>query len=940
MAYTDGNGTQFSDDRKRLIKFTSDFSDYSIPSGTEEIAANAFKDKKSLKVLHLPSSIKKVEGGAFSNCSIDEIHFAGDIEQWLQITWKCFFSKGYRLYFNNTDLVESIIIPESISIIKEKAFYYCSSLQSVIFNKNITSIERDAFNKSGLRGILSIPKSCKTIKQYAFFNCTGITKVKIPESTESIWFGAFSACYGLKSFVVSTGNDNFFTDGVGLYAFEKEKDTKVINKEKLNLVALASGSKNKYRIHEHTISIYSDACCFSSIPGGELEIPQVVSVIKDAFRKCSGCVKAPIELRKTIFSEGITEKKFKTIFNYQEALTTTEIPEVLSQNPFRVLGVYCNASQREIQSNAARIKRFLEIGKQPTFKSDFNEVLPPLERTQEMVDRALSQISQPKEKLAYAMLWFAKPCCEQHHKVEDLLRNNKADEACELIIHNCGDIRTMLGPYVSLSRQRTNSDFSLISLVHIVHSICSEKEYTDNNGQLIKLDKSLIEEICGDNFVISEDECQTLLFDKLMTFVNPIHLWACTNRPYFSESVIEHLFSMSIGKNIANINTQIVATKAVDKKDSPKNLKAAKALRRKTEQDIAFVDEYLSPSDVRYISIHDALSEQILQSAIDSYNNAESRYSVARDVYELMQYASTLAKSDLVKNRCADNLKTVKEIVDDLPPESLEAADKELFAAVTRARNSSDTIDQAIALLKEAEPHLFKINLKKLTEKDDSKAKHVLAYFTKVSTVIANVCLNKLIEDVNSSRSDKSYEAWKIITALNQLPLDEEFKKKRYNENVDILIKNLASGLFGIRHSRNEVSYNLIDLRPEATVWQDCVNKNNFRQYIKRFPKGAHIKEAKEKQNAIDRENEERRRRQEEQREIERKRREEERIKEQKIKREGKLLNWAIGILVVFIAFELIYAFWGWDGVLGTLGIIGALAFMALIGWARDSISS
>lgn len=52
-----------------------------------------------------------------------------------------------------------------------------------------------------------------------------------------------------------------------------------------------------------------------------------------------------------------------------------------------------------------------------------------------------------------------------------------------------------------------------------------------------------------------------------------------------------------------------------------------------------------------------------------------------------MSYTKILAKSDLLKNRCDDNLKTVKKFIDDLPPQGLEKKDKELLAAVTRSRN-------------------------------------------------------------------------------------------------------------------------------------------------------------------------------------------------------------------------------------------------------------
>ena len=861
MAFTDEYGTQFSDDRKRLIKFTSDSREYSIPNGTEEIAMNAFNGNQSLKILHLPATIKKIESGAFGKCKIEEIHYAGGIEQWLQITWKSYFSQGYKLYFDEDKLVESVIIPDNISVIKELAFYYCKSLHSVIFNKNITTIENDAFNKSGLKGIISIPKSCSKIKQYAFFNCIDITKVKIPEATNEIWYGAFSACYELQSFVVSPGNNYFFTDGTGLYSYLNLGKTGVINKQQLKLVALASGSKKKYRLHEHTISIVSQACCYDSIPGGELEIPHVVTLVNDALRECKGTIKAPVTMRKAVLEQGLPSNKFKTIFVYQDALLSNETPELLTLNPFRVLGVYCNASQREIQSNAARIKRFLEIGKQPSFSTDFNEVLPPLERTQEMVDMALSQISQPKEKLAHALFWFAKPCCDQHRKAEDLLRNGMADESYKSLAKDCGDFRTMTTPYLVLASQFEDFDDELLTLVKLGYEFYwNRKEINDGNGNIVKVVSSLIEEICGENFHISKEECQNLFLDQLMTFVNPIHLWACADDANLSHSISDYLFSKSIGQNIEHINAQIANAKAVNKNDSPKSLLAARQLKQNATSDIDIIDEYLLANDVRLTAVHDALADQILQLAINCYNRAEDRRTVAREVYSLMKYASQIAKGSLLKSRCEDNMKTVKVIVDDLPPIGFENTDKDLLAIVTRARNSADTIEQAKKLLKEAEPHLFKINLAQLTEGNKEVAKQILAYFTKVSTVIANVCLNKIIEDVNSSGVNKSALAWTVITALNQLPLDPEFEKNRYNENVDTLIKNMTHGAYGISHYKGFVTYDLIDLRPEYEVWKDCQAKNNYTQYIQRFPKGAHINEAKKLQGDIERRAEEQRR--------------------------------------------------------------------------------
>ena len=416
------------------------------------------------------------------------------------------------------------------------------------------------------------------------------------------------------------------------------------------------------------------------------------------------------------------------------------------------------------------------------------------------------------------------------------------------------DFRTMTTLYLVLASQNENFDDELMTLVKLGYEFYwNRKELNDENGNKINFVSSLIEEICGENFHISKEECQILFLDQLMTFVNPIHLWACADDACLSHSVSDHLFSKSIGMNIEHINAQIATAKAVNKNDSTRSLLAARQLKQNTISDIDIIDEYLLTNDVRMTAVHDALADQILQLAINCYNHAEDNRSVAREVYSLMEYAAKVAKGDLLKSRCDDNMIAIKRIVDDLPPAGLEKTDKDLLAVVNRARNSADSILQAETLLKEAEPHLFKINLAHLTESNKETAQQILAYFTKVSTVIANVCLNKIIEEVNSLGTNKCAQAWNVITALNQLPLDPEFEKNRYNENVDTLIKNMTHGAYGISHYKGFVTYDLIDLRPEYEVWKDCQAKNNYTQYIQRFPKGAHINEAKKLQSDIER---------------------------------------------------------------------------------------
>lgn len=81
---------------------------------------------------------------------------------------------------------------------------------------------------------------------------------------------------------------------------------------------------------------------------------------------------------------------------------------ILYHNPYRILGVYSNATTRERVANHNRMKAFLKVGKSVTFPLDLLGYLPPLNRTDEMVVGAESKLTLPKDQMLYAQFWFVK----------------------------------------------------------------------------------------------------------------------------------------------------------------------------------------------------------------------------------------------------------------------------------------------------------------------------------------------------------------------------------------------------------------------------------------------------------------------------------------------------------------------------------------------------
>lgn len=80
--------------------------------------------------------------------------------------------------------------------------------------------------------------------------------------------------------------------------------------------------------------------------------------------------------------------------------------DIISSNPYRILGVYANASMREIVANRGKMSVFLKVGKAISFPLDLDAELGPVNRTDETVTAADSKLTIESDKLKAAQFWF------------------------------------------------------------------------------------------------------------------------------------------------------------------------------------------------------------------------------------------------------------------------------------------------------------------------------------------------------------------------------------------------------------------------------------------------------------------------------------------------------------------------------------------------------
>ena len=87
--------------------------------------------------------------------------------------------------FSNTG-IQKIIVPKSVTDIKEGAFYQCKELREVVFEEGsqLEKLGPCCFQSSKLEEI-TLPKTLKKVNQYAFYNCKDLRIVYVEDGCEA-----------------------------------------------------------------------------------------------------------------------------------------------------------------------------------------------------------------------------------------------------------------------------------------------------------------------------------------------------------------------------------------------------------------------------------------------------------------------------------------------------------------------------------------------------------------------------------------------------------------------------------------------------------------------------------------------------------------------------------------------------------------------------------
>ncbi len=101
--------------------------------------------------------------------------------------------------------VESIVIPDSVTLIGDDAFMGCWKLREVVIGSGVTVIPHRAFQQCGQLEKVTLSDSITTIQSQAFYKCRALKSIQLPAALTKLGQNAFRECESLTSVDIPGG---------------------------------------------------------------------------------------------------------------------------------------------------------------------------------------------------------------------------------------------------------------------------------------------------------------------------------------------------------------------------------------------------------------------------------------------------------------------------------------------------------------------------------------------------------------------------------------------------------------------------------------------------------------------------------------------------------------------------------------------------------------
>ena len=334
---------------------------------------------------------------------------------------------------------------------------------------------------------------------------------------------------------------------------------------------------------------------------------------------------------------------------------------LVGKNPYRILGVYANATSKEMQKNLSRIAAFAKVGRSEGFPTDFSaafrvaSALMRVEfeaavfepgRDEAAVAAAQAQLHSAGDRLVHLCFWWT--CA------------TPADEAAFRKLET-GDLMGALAVW--------NRAHNVSAVVNAMTTSWLLADTATVGAKAEELFCTMSDELCAlvDPTLRLEPEALIRRFFVALTDVG----CRVETLPQGTHEVWRRLWSEYAAMPYLRAIEKEVAAAASLGNVPAENLQAAKRLKALAVRVLPQLKKIYADDVLAYQVQADKLAEAVLQRAIVFFNESEGGEAVYQAM-PLQQYALSIAEGEPARQRCRENVAVLQGWVDDLSPQTVK----------------------------------------------------------------------------------------------------------------------------------------------------------------------------------------------------------------------------------------------------------------------------
>ncbi len=443
----------------------------------------------------------------------------------------------------------------------------------------------------------------------------------------------------------------------------------------------------------------------------------------------------------------------------------------IRENPFRVLGLLANASEREIVRQVAKFTRFAEIGKPLTSDNDF-PALGLLHRDLDAVKEAASRIEQSKNKLHWGLFWFV--CVDDIDEVAlNHLRGGDLIKAVE--------IWSLPLSKKEISRRNFSSAMNL-STIELGEAIVKTSfdpvlfgKAIRTKGQLLMSEAfgDLVSAITKANSAMLRDDAISGIIDETLGLAKPYLgkkdglsfsrlLLALNQFPKTAQDELKRKFTDG---PIHRIDKEVERAAKLRQEKPTKADTIGFGLYIQAEPELTTLKDVLGEDALQHRAAANKVANEILQCSIDFFNehHDDDDLDPGPQAIKLVNLARALNPSGEVKDRIEENAPTIEKWVNEsvsrekhrwIKPD-VEFIDDQL----ARFQDSTDSTLNAKNLIQMCKPKLD--NLAGVLGRSDK-------LYSTLTDAVANNAMGMLVSVVNNEQEklDRSFGSQNAIQVL------------------------------------------------------------------------------------------------------------------------------------------------------------------------------